>query len=46
MLVTATDTTVIHLETGEIVANHLVDDAKAHWRNQQNAPGGWPGAET
>lgn len=38
MLVTATDATVIHLESGEIVANYLVDDAKAYWRNQQNTP--------
>lgn len=46
MLVTTHDVTVIHLESGELVATHTINDAKAYWRNQQNAPGRWPGAET
>jgi transposase InsO family protein len=45
VLAIADDTTitVIELETGEILSNHLIEPAKTYWRNQQKDPGRWPG---
>ena len=40
----ATTGTVIELETCEILSTHRIDPTKICWRNQQRAPGRWPGA--
>ena len=39
-----TTVTVIALDTAEILSTHLIEPAKTYWRNQQRAPGRWPGA--
>ncbi|GAA1971666.1 IS481 family transposase [Microbacterium deminutum] len=36
--------TVVHLDTGEIIATHHIDPDKTYWRNQQREPGRWPGS--
>ena len=38
-----TTVTVIHLDTGEILATNTIDPTKTYWRNKQKAPGRWPG---
>lgn len=45
MLVTHTEATVIHLETGEILATNRIEETKNYWRNTQNQPGRWPNTE-
>jgi transposase InsO family protein len=35
-------TTVIELDTGEVLSTHLIQPDKTYWRNQQRAPGRWP----
>ena len=39
-----TTITVIHLDTGEIIATNTIDPDRTYWRNTQKAPGRWPGA--
>ena len=39
-----TTVTVIALDTAEILSTHLIEPTKTYWRNQQRAPGRWPGA--
>jgi transposase InsO family protein len=34
--------TVIELQTGEVLSNHLIEPDRAYWRNQNNKPGRWP----
>ena len=34
--------TVIELETSEVLSVHLIEPAKAYWRNQNKKPGRWP----
>jgi transposase InsO family protein len=34
--------TVIELDTGEILSTHLIEPARAYWRNQNKKPGRWP----
>ena len=34
--------TVIDLNTGEIISNHLIEPDKTYWRNQKREPGRWP----
>ena len=36
--------TVAELSTGEVLSVHLIDPGRAYWRNQNKAPGRWPGA--
>lgn len=35
-------TTVVHLDTGEIIATNTIDPARTYWRNQEREPGRWP----
>jgi transposase InsO family protein len=37
-------TTVVHLDTGEIIATNTIDPTRAYWRNTMKAPGRWPEA--
>jgi len=37
-----TTATVIHLDTGEILSEHLIDPTRGYWRNQLQPPGRWP----
>lgn len=34
--------TVIHLDTGEIIATNTIDPNKTYWRNNEKEPGRWP----
>ena len=36
--------TVIHLDTGEIVATNTIDPTRTYWRNNEKEPGRWPGS--
>ncbi|WP_157006423.1 hypothetical protein [Agromyces laixinhei] len=36
--------TVIHLDTGEIIATNTINPNQSDWRNQQRVPGRWPGS--
>ncbi|WP_224786121.1 hypothetical protein [Microbacterium caowuchunii] len=38
--------TVVHLDTGEIIATNTIDPAKTYWRNQEREPGRWPGSRS
>lgn len=38
--------TVVHLDTGEIIATNDIQPDKTYWRNTMKAPGRWPGAFT
>jgi transposase InsO family protein len=42
-IVDQTTVTVIDLLTGEVLSTHTIDPDRSYWRNQQNAPGRWPG---
>lgn len=42
MLITTTEVSVIHLDTGEILATHTIDPQRNYWRNTQKEPGRWP----
>ena len=35
--------TVIHLDTGEIIATNTINPERSYWRNTQKVPGRWPG---
>nr|WP_274637240.1 hypothetical protein [Microbacterium bovistercoris] len=37
-------TTIVHLNTGEIIATNTIDPDRAYWRNTQREPGRWPGS--
>ncbi len=37
-----TTVTVIHLDTGVILATNTIDPTRAHWRNNEKEPGRWP----
>ena len=37
--------TLTDLETGEVLSVHLIEPHKTYWRNQNKAPGRWPGAQ-
>ncbi|MEV5635961.1 IS481 family transposase, partial [Agromyces sp. NPDC052230] len=39
-----TTITVIHLDTGEVIATNEIRPDKTYWRNTQKAPGRWPRA--
>ncbi|WP_248243063.1 hypothetical protein [Microbacterium kunmingense] len=34
--------TVIHLDTGEILATNTINPARTYWRNNEKEPGRWP----
>ena len=36
--------TVAELATGEVLSVHLIEPERAYWRNQNKAPGRWPGS--
>lgn len=38
--------TVVHLDTGEIIATNTIDPDRTYWRNQQQKPGRWPGSRS
>jgi hypothetical protein len=38
--------TVIHLDTGEIIATNTIDPDHTYWRNTQREPGRWPGSRS
>ncbi len=42
-LVDTTQVTVVHLDTGEILATNTINPATNYWRNTQKEPGRWPG---
>ena len=43
-LIDQTTVTVIHLDTGEIIATNTINPTRDYWRNTQKAPGRWPEA--
>ena len=43
-LIDETTVTVVHLDTGEIIATNNIDPDHSYWRNTQEAPGRWPRA--
>ncbi len=36
------DVTVVALDTGEILSNHLIEPDRRYWRNTRRDPGRWP----
>jgi transposase InsO family protein len=38
------EVTVVALDTGEVLSNHLIEPDKGYWRNQRRNPGRWPGS--
>jgi hypothetical protein len=43
MLIDETTVTVTHLETGEVLSEHLIDPTKNYWADTRKSPGRWPG---
>jgi len=43
-LVDQTNVTIVHLDTGEILATNQIDPTRNYWRNTLRAPGRWPRA--
>jgi len=43
-LIDETTVTVVHLDTGEILATNTIDPDHSYWRNTQQASGRWPQA--
>ena len=39
------EVTVVALDTGEILATHLIEPDRRYWRNQRRDPGRWPGPQ-
>lgn len=39
------EVTVVALDTGEVLSNHLIEPGKGYWRNQRRNPGRWPGSQ-
>ena len=42
-LIDETTVTVIHLDTGEIIATTTINPERSYWRNNMKKPGRWPG---
>ena len=42
-LIDETTVTIVHLDTGEIIATNTINPDRGYWRNTQNTPGRWPG---
>jgi transposase InsO family protein len=45
-LIDDTTVTIVHLDTGEIIATNHIDPDRTYWRNQQREPGRWPGSRS
>ena len=43
-LIDQTTVTVVHLDTGEILATNTINPDRSYWRNNQKEPGRWPGS--
>ena len=43
-LLDETSVSIVHLDTGEIIATNTIEPNRGYWRNKQNAPGRWPEA--
>jgi transposase InsO family protein len=43
-LIDQTTVTVVHLDTGEIIATNTIHPEQAYWRNNMKEPGRWPGS--
>lgn len=43
LLADDTTVTVIHLNTGEILATNTINPDRTYWRNNEKEPGRWPG---
>lgn len=41
-LIDETTVTVVHLDSGEVLATNHIDNTRVYWRNQQQKPGRWP----
>ncbi|MCR2816575.1 hypothetical protein [Microbacterium jiangjiandongii] len=41
-----TTATVIHLDTGGIIATNAIDPDRTYWRNTQKEPGRWPSSSS
>ncbi|WP_271394509.1 hypothetical protein [Neomicrococcus lactis] len=43
-LIDETSVTIIHLDTGEIIATHTIHPQHNYWHNEMKEPGRWPGS--
>lgn len=44
LLIDTQEVTVVHIETGEVIAINRIDPDRNYWRNTQRQPGRWPGS--
>lgn len=44
LLADDTTVTVIHLDTGELIATNTIHPDRTYWRNNEKEPGRWPGS--
>ena len=44
-LIDDTTITLIHLETGEILSEHIIDPTRGYWPNQRKKPRRWPDSQ-
>ena len=42
LLIDDHDVTVVHLDTGELLATNQIDPERSYWRNQSRPAGRWP----
>ena len=42
LLIDEHEVTVVHLNTGEVIATNHIDATHSYWRNHQREPGRWP----
>lgn len=42
-LIDETTVTIVHLDTGDILATNTINPDRSYWRNTQQEPGRWPG---
>jgi transposase InsO family protein len=45
VLIDATEATVVHRDTGEVLSSHDIDPTRTYWRNKHREPGRWPGSQ-
>jgi hypothetical protein len=43
-LIDETSVTIVHLDTGEIIATNTINAEHTYWRNNMKEPGRWPGS--
>jgi transposase InsO family protein len=43
-LIDETTVTIVHLDTGEIIATNTINPDHTYWRNNMKEPGRWPGS--